>query len=124
MHVHLSRHLPAACALLLASTCAAAEPVPEHYLVIGSFGSAANAARWADYNEAFGTQVSAETTAPTGHHYRVLVGPLSAAATPYLQAILSGAGIVHSWPLVRCPHRPAVAGMACPGLPAAAIAER
>lgn len=123
MRVHPYRRLLAALAVLLASTSAAAERPPAHYLVIGSFGSAANAARWARYNEAFGAEVAPPASTLSGR-YRVVVGPLTAAATPYMQAILVGAGIAHAWPLVHCAPGPAVAGLACPGLSAAAIAER
>lgn len=124
MRIKLASLLAVAWACAMASVGMAAEPAPGHFLVIGSFSNAANAARWADYNEAFGTEVLRERIGRSST-YRVLVGPLSAAAAPYMQAILSGAGIERSWPLTRCADGPAVAGIACPALAGTtAIAER
>ncbi len=118
------RRLPgvALCAVLLAP--AGADEMPAHYLVIGSFGEAANALRWARYNEAFGTLVLADDAAAAERQHRVLVGPLAAANLPYMQAILERAGIVGAWPLASCSGRTRDAN-ACATLPGdAAIAER
>lgn len=76
------------------------------FLVIGSFENAANARRWAAFNDEFGTDIHVARPAPGDRTmHRVLVGPLDPDNAPLLREILASAGVDESWRLGPCARR-------------------
>ncbi|MGE0485748.1 MAG: SPOR domain-containing protein [Gammaproteobacteria bacterium] len=85
---------PAALAVMPAE-----RPAERHdYVVIGSFSTRENAARWAAYNAGFAPEIQ-RVDGSDGPMYRVLVGPLGADSAPLMRDILGAVGIAGSWPL-------------------------
>ena len=92
---------------------------PGQYLVIGSFSDRDNAARWAEFNAEFGTEIYAANR-DQRPLYRVLVGPLDDTDSPaILREIFSSVGLPGSWHIAICGG--SASRRACPDLDAAGL---
>jgi cell division septation protein DedD len=128
-----AEQLPGGAARLATETPPVAAPVPmaltlrdaaaeqRDYVVIGSFGTHENAARWAEYNAAFAPEIR-RVDGPQGRMYRVLVGPLGEKSAPLMRDILGAVGITGSWPLAT--HCTSCDGTALPERKLAEVAPR
>ena len=92
-------------AILPAAHSLASAPLqhrPGQYLVIGSFSDRDNAARWAEFNAEFGTEIYVANLARRPL-YRVVVGPLEDTdSSAILREIFSAVGLTGSWQIAIC----------------------